>query len=88
MLRHSNENIKDYQIVGNVRVLLGSQGEVLATPHYYPYGQVFATGQAVPDPEGRYRYSGKEWEAQFGRYVLHIDDDDENLYLVLTESKK
>ena len=51
--------LKDHQ--GNNRVVVNSNGTVMETNHYYPFGSTFATSNVQP-----YKYNGKELDTKNG----------------------
>ncbi len=51
--------LKDHQ--GNNRVVLSSNGTVMETNHYYPFGGTFASSNVQP-----YKYNGKELDTKNG----------------------
>lgn len=50
--------------LGNNRVVAKSDGTVMQTNHYYPYGLPFAEG--IQDSDQPYKYNGKEFDTNCG----------------------
>ena len=53
--------------LGSVRAVVdGSTGQVVETNDYYPFGKRWDSSSSVTSPDNRYRYNGKEEQAEFG----------------------
>uniref|UniRef100_UPI00189CBDA9 hypothetical protein n=1 Tax=Bacteroides sp. 1001136B_160425_E2 TaxID=2787083 RepID=UPI00189CBDA9 len=57
---------------GNNRVVARSDGTVVQTTHYYPYGMSFAEGTFADKQP--YKYNGKELDTENGLNSRTVDD--------------
>ena len=44
----------------------GSTGQVVETNDYYPFGKRWDSSSSVTSPDNRFRFNGKEDQAEFG----------------------
>ncbi len=53
--------------LGSVRAVVdGSTGQVVETNDYYPFGKRWDSSSSVTSPDNRFRFNGKEDQAEFG----------------------